>query len=238
MTRAWRRLRVLWVAPLAVGLLCSFAPVEAVELESILVEFDKVQDSFQTLRAEFDETTRQPMLKDPVVAKGRFYMTKPDSIRWEYSAPEEMRFVISRDEYTGFYPNRKRAERKNIKRWSEQIFRFFGLGQGSAELQKFYRIELVEEDVELGAYVLLLEPKKRRARKRVESVQFWLDSRTYLPQKVEYGSKDGSTRTVTFSDIVLDPDISAGLYQVDIPADFTVTHGFGGMPSLSPGSSQ
>ena len=49
---------------------------------------------------------------DPISAAGHFFMTKPDSIRWEYSVPEEMRFIVFGDEYTGFFPEQKRAEKK------------------------------------------------------------------------------------------------------------------------------
>lgn len=218
----------------------SAAPVvSAAELAEVLERFDEVQASIRTLSAEFTETTRNPMLKDPILSEGRFFMTKPDSIRWEYTAPEEMRFVIADDQYTGYFPAQQRAERRSIKRWSEHLFRFFGLGQGSAELSKFYEITLVDDaDQANGHHLLLLEPRKKRARKRVSEVRFWLDTNSYLPRRVEYRSQDGAARTIEFSDIGLNPDLAAGLYTVEIPADVTVTKGFSGLPNLDPGSVQ
>jgi outer membrane lipoprotein carrier protein len=211
----------------------------AAELEQVLSEFDSVQNSIQTLSAEFTETTVNRMLKDPLIAEGEFYLTKPDSIRWEYSAPEEMRFVIARDQYTGYFPSQKRAEKRNIKRWSDQLFRFFGLGQGSAELAKFYRLGLGQDDeAEDGTYLLLLEPKKRRARKRVEEVRFWLDDATYLPRRVEYRGSDGNQRTIEFHEIRVNPDLAAGIYTVDLPEDVTVTKGFSGLPNFTPDAAQ
>jgi outer membrane lipoprotein-sorting protein len=211
----------------------------AADLEDILAGFDKAQDSFGTLSADFVQTTTNPMLKEPVVAEGRFYMTKPDAIRWEYSTPEEMSFVITKDRYTGYYPERKRAERKNVQRYSKQIFRYFGLGQGSAQLAKYYDITLVEdEEVDPGTYLLSFEPKKRRARKRVEEVRFWVDAATFLPVRVEYHGKSGSSRVVEFKEIRLNPELAATLYTMTIPEDFTVTTGFGGMGGLNPGKSQ
>ena len=166
-------------------------------------------------------------------------MTKPDSIRWEYSFPEEMRFVIFQDQYTGYFPKQKRAEKRNIQRWSEHIFRFFGLGQGSRELMKFYDITLdSEHDPATGTYLLILEPTKRRVRKRIPEVRFWLDAETYLPRKVEYRSKSGNARTVEFKEIRLNPDLAASMYHVDIPADVEVSSGFSGLPSWQPDSTQ
>jgi len=208
------------------------------DLAGILNRFDEVQESIRTLSAEFTETTANPLLLEPIRSRGRFYMTKPDSIRWEYTEPEAMRFVIAHDLYTGYFPEQKRAERRNIQRWSDQIFRFFGLGQGSKELRRFYEISLAPANDVPGTHLLLLEPKKRRVRKRVDSVQFWLDAGSFLPTRVEYRSADGQVRTIRFDEIRLNPDLSASLYTVDIPSDVEVTSGFSGLPDFEPSTTQ
>ncbi len=204
------------------------------DLSTVLADFDAAQDAVQRLSADFAETTYNSLLKEPIIAKGRFYMTKPDSIRWEYEQPEKMRFVISSDEYTGYFPVRKRAERRNIRRWSERIFRFIGLGQGSDELKKFYNISLAaaEEQAE-GTIHLILEPKKKRVRKRIAQVDFWLDENSKLPIRVEYSGQNGNRRVIVFSNIALNPDLATSLYTVEIPADVEVTNGFNGMPGWS-----
>ena len=63
-------------------------------------------------------------------------------------------------------------------------------------------------------------------KKRVESVRLWVDGSTYLPAKVEYVNAQGATRTLVFHNVQLNPDLSAGLFNVQIPEDFTVTNGF------------
>jgi len=209
------------------------------DLEEVLVGFDEVQRSLRTLSADFKETTTNQLLNSPAVAHGRFFMTKPDSIRWEYVQPEEMRFVIYRDQYTGYFPARKSAEKRSVRRLSNRIFRFIGLGQASSELQKLYDIRLEESQEQIeDTYLLVFEPKKRRVRKRVETVYFTIDAESYLPVKVEYRSKSGNTRLIEFEQITLNPDLAASLYQVDIPADVEVTKGFSGLPALGDGSAQ
>jgi outer membrane lipoprotein-sorting protein len=173
-------------------------------------------------------------LKDPVVAKGRFYLTKPDSVLWEYSSPEPMRFVVAKGEYTGYFPERKRAEKRDIKRWSEQLFRFFGLGQGSKELGKFYEITLgASGPDDGGSYVLVLSPKKRRVRKNVEQVKLWVAPSTLLPVRIAYVGKDGAEREIRFVNTRLNPDLAAGLYNVEIPANVPITNGFSGLDGVA-----
>ena len=59
----------------------------AVELDELLANFDRVQEAIHTLSADFTETTNSTLLKDEIVAKGKVFLTKPDSVRWEYSLP-------------------------------------------------------------------------------------------------------------------------------------------------------
>jgi outer membrane lipoprotein-sorting protein len=199
-------------------------------LEQVLSEFDRVQANVQTLTAEFTETKVSQLLKEPIVSQGRFYMTKPNAVMWEYTAPESMQFVIANDEYVGYYPKRKRAERRNVRRWTDQIFRYFGLGQGSAELKKFYDIRLGENDASTdGTYVLVLEPRKRRVKKRMQDVRIWVDGSTHLPVRVQYSDKAGNTREVRFAKMELNPVLSTQIYNLDIPSDVTVTTGITGL---------
>src|SRR5882762_4787187 len=106
------RRTVVMLAGLAVtvGLVAAKEPKATDEtLSQVLSRFDRVQGQIRTLSAEFVQITRSPLLKEPLVAKGQFCLTKPDSVLWEYTSPEPMRFVVARGEYTGYFPERKKA---------------------------------------------------------------------------------------------------------------------------------
>jgi len=203
-------------------------------LEQVLQQFDQVQRTIHSLSAGFEETSTNVLLKEPVVSRGQFYLTKPDAVMWSYTAPEQMQFVIANDEYVGYFPDRKRAERRDIERWKEQIFRFFGLGQASSELFETYEISLGTGDSSVeGTVLLVLDPKTRKVKKRMQSVRFWVDSESYLPVQVEYRDNSGNTRIVRFVDVQMNPDLAVNHYRIEIPADVTVTTGFSGLQSLA-----
>ncbi len=205
----------------------------ASELQQVLANFDRVQRSIGTLTADFTETTRSTLLKHEIVAHGKIFLTKPSSVRWEYSAPEEMRFVIADDQYTGYFPLRKQAERRDVRRWGEQLFRFLGLGQASDELAKFYDISLQNDTgSDANTVVLVLDPKKKRVRKRMESVQFWVDQRTWLPVRVQYTGAQGDTRLVEFEEMTINPTLAASLYVVELPPDVEVSRGFSALSGV------
>jgi hypothetical protein len=141
-----------------------------------------------------------------------------------------MRFVVAEGSYTGYFPERKRAEKRDIKRWSEQLFRFFGVGQGSKELGRFYDLALGDAGPdEKNAYLLVLSPKKRRVRKNVDEVRLWVDTGTLLPVRIDYVGKDGNQRELRFLNTRLNPDLAAGLYNVKIPAGVPISNGFSGL---------
>ncbi len=218
---------VVFLAAACIWTAAHAGPPDPAKIEALLERFDKVQGSIRSLSAEFVERTESPLLKEAIVSEGRFYLTKPESVAWEYTSPEPMRFVLANREYVGVFPERKRAERRDLRRWSERIFRFFGVGQGSEELRKFYDIALADPGGDMpGTALLLLEPKKRRVKKSVEDVRLWVDEVSMLPTRMDFQGKDGNVRSIRFRNVRLNPDLSASLYQVEIPDGFDVSEGF------------
>jgi len=206
-------------------------------LSQILTRFDEVQSGVGSLSADFTMITESTMLKDKLVASGRIYLTKPDSVRWEFDLPEQMRFVISENRYTGYFPEQKRAEKRDIQRWREQLFRFLGLGQASAELSRFYEIRLATNAEEIpGTICLELDPKKQRVKKKMDAVHFWIDDKTYMPVRVEYRSKKGDRRVIDFEKMEVNPQLAADLYSVDLPDDVDVSKGFSAFSGFGPDS--
>jgi outer membrane lipoprotein-sorting protein len=223
-------------------LLCSAAAIAtatatgpAAGLSQILTRFDEVQSDVGSLSADFTMTTESMLLKDALVASGRIYLTKPHSVRWEFDSPEEMRFVISENRYTGYFPAQNRAETRDIQRWREQLFRFLGLGQASAELSRFYEIRMAEDaEVVPGTICLELDPKKQRVKKKMDSVHLWIDEHTYLPVRVEYRSKKGDRRLIEFEGMQVNPQLAADLYSVELPAGVDVSRGFSAFSGFGP----
>jgi outer membrane lipoprotein-sorting protein len=202
-------------------------------LMAVLERFDRVQNGIQTLSADFTWTTESVLLKDPVVSEGIFYMTKPKAVRWEFTSPEPMEFVIAHDQYIGYFPERKKAEKRNFKRWSARVFRYFGLGQGSQELSKVYRIRLGDAgecgDLAEVADLLILEPKKRRARKKIKDLRIWVAKESSLPVRVITSDPAGGRRLIEFRNTQVNPTFASNLYEVQLPSDVTITEGFSGL---------
>ena len=113
------------------------------------------------------------------------------------------------------------------RRWSEQLFRFFGVGQGSKELGKFYEIALGDPGRTRRVPTCSCFPPRSVAYARTSTRS---GSGSTPPLCCRYGSTTwagtGNRREIRFLNTRLNPDLAAGLYDVKIPAGVPITNGF------------
>ncbi|MCI0566814.1 MAG: outer membrane lipoprotein carrier protein LolA [Acidobacteria bacterium] len=216
--------------------LCRSQDAEAPQLQlpELLQKFNERQKAVQSLTATFTERKDLSLLAKPVVSNGTFLYAKPARIKWEYSVPEPRIFLITEDRFVAYYPNQKRAEEVPLSKLAgRRVFRVFGIGQTSEDLQKFFDISQAEPGDEKDCYLLVLTPKRRRVKDRLQLVRFWVDGRTYLPRKLEYLESDGDSTLLSFANIRLNPEIAEGRFNVDIPKDVQISSTFSGFSGSS-----
>ncbi len=199
------------------------------ELRDMLSRFNETQRSTQSLTATFTETKNLGLLAKPIVSTGTFLYAKPGRIKWEYSGPQPRIFLITGDYYLAYYPAERKAEEVPLSTFSSRrIFRVFGIGQTAEDLGKFFDISLSDPGPEKATFLMVLTPKRRRVKDRLQLVRFWVDEKTYLPRKLEYVETDGDSTTLLFSKIQLNPQIAEARFAVELPKDVEVTNSFSG----------
>jgi outer membrane lipoprotein carrier protein len=201
-------------------------------LTTILSGFDDAQENTDTLVAAFQERKNLQMLRDPVESSGRFYYSKPHRVKWEYREPESKIYLLTEESYMAYYPEQKRAEKVNVQRYSDKLFRAFGIGQTTSELKKYYDIELADESGVDGAYLMVLLPKKRRIQKRIETLKIWVSDDSFLPVQMEYVEPDGDSTVLSFEQILINQEILASRFQIHLPSDVIVTDSFTGIGGI------
>jgi outer membrane lipoprotein-sorting protein len=227
---------LLWLTSLPAATLSRSENAEAprLPLPELLQKFNERQQAVQSLTAAFTERKDLSLLAKPVVSNGTFLYAKPARIKWEYSAPEPRVFLITEDRFLAYYPNQKRAEEVPLSKLAgRRVFRVFGIGQTSEDLQKFFDISQADPGDEKDCYLLVLTPKRRRVKDRLQLVRFWVDSKTYLPRKLEYLESDGDSTLLSFANIRLNPEIAENRFDVDIPKDVQISSTFSGFSGSS-----
>ena len=198
-------------------------------LVAILAKFDETQALTRTLTAVFTERKELGLLKDPVVAKGRFFYTKPDDVLWQYTDPDSRYFLINKDELLSYFPRKRKAERVSISMYHDRLLKVLAIGQPSETLRKYYNMHLDETGNTLdGTWLLVLEPRKRMVKKRISELRLWVSRDRSLPVQMQWREPDGDSTTITFEDVRFNPDIQASVYKLDIPKDIEIHKGFSG----------
>ena len=198
---------------------------EAERLETILARFDTAQASIRTLEADFDERKELALFKEPVVSAGRFYYASPHQAKWEHLQPEPKVFLITDSSVVQYFPDEKLLERKDLsKANANRMFKFFGMGQSSRDLEKMYEISLGEEasaDMP-DTYELLLKPRRKMVEKRVARVHLWVGDQDFLPRGLKVEEADGDFTLWRFSNLRINEELAASVFELEIPDDVEV----------------
>ncbi|MDX1582144.1 MAG: outer membrane lipoprotein carrier protein LolA, partial [Thermoanaerobaculia bacterium] len=141
--------------------LAADSRIEGTKIEEVLNEVDERQKNVETLRAEFTQTKELGMLAEPEVSKGVFVYEQPNRVLWRYVSPRPVSMAIADGQMTTWYPELGKAERLEVKRFEDRIFRYLGAGTGAIrELGKYFDFRFIEKR-RANEYVLELEPKTR-----------------------------------------------------------------------------
>jgi len=214
---------------------------EGGRLETILARFDRAQASIRTLEADFHEVKELAMLAGPVEGQGRFTYATPHQAKWEYLQPEAKVFLISDNSLVQYFPAEKLLERRDLRAANTgRLFKLFGMGQSSRDLEDFYTISLGED---AGAsttaaggvaatfappadtYELILTPRRRAVEKRLSLVRIWVGDQTFLPRAMKMEEPDGDFTAWVFSNVRINDELAAGVFDLDVPDDVTVKKG-------------
>ncbi len=200
------------------------------KLAVILGKFDETQASTRTLTASFTERKEIALLKEPVVSKGRFYYTKPDDVLWQYTEPDPRYFLISKNELLSYFPLKKKAEKVSIALYHDRLLKVLAIGQPSKNLMKYYDLRLEERENPVpDTHLLVLEPRKRTVKKRIQEIRLWVSRDRSLPVRMQYREPDGDTTTISFEDVRFNPEIASSVYRIEIPKGVPIRRGFSGI---------
>jgi len=193
----------------------------------VLERFDEAQAKVTSISARFVERKEIGLLKNAVIQKGEFYHTKPDKFLWEYVSPEPKMLLMNDKTLVAYYPVQKEAEEIQT-RLSRKLVKYFGLGQIFADLQEYYNLSMEPDDTVPGTHLIVMKPKQKRLEKRLLEVRIWLDDEINQVRRLEYREADGDRTLFTFEDIRVNPPISAGRYEINLPADVKISDTFSG----------
>ena len=212
------------IAAVVCAAVAAAAPVHAagpVTLETVIKKVQEQQKKTQTLQASFRQEKELALLAKPDVSTGTFIYSKPNNVLWTYDAPKRVQMVIANGTLTTYYQDLGKAERIDVKRFEDRIFKYMGASGAIDELARYFDFTFTDSKSK-PVYVLDLTPKNRAVSKRVRRIKLWIDKTTYLTSKIEYTEGDGDVTRYEFTNVKINEPVPQSRFALHIPANVKV----------------
>lgn len=202
------------VLMLLLGSLVSTAAMAAPDGVAALRAFYERVDS---LSATFDQVQRDSSGAVIQKASGIFLLSRPDRFRWAYREPYEQ-IIVSNGEAFRFYDVDLaqvtiRDVNESLRATPAQLL------AGGASLQEAF--EVSDAGKRDGLTWVQLIPRDDNS--DFKAIRMGLDDN--VPAAMELDDQLGQTTRITFSDIEVNPSLTAKRFELDIPEEVTVVDG-------------
>jgi outer membrane lipoprotein-sorting protein len=218
------KLKIAMAAVCAVSISFSASAASktpSVTLESVIKKVQEQQKKTNTLQAEFKQEKELALLSKPEVSAGTFVFSKPNNVLWAYSAPKRVQMLITGGTLTTYYPELNKAERVDVKRFEDRIFKYMGASGAIDELAKYFDFTFTDNAAN-PSWMLDLAPKSRVVAKRVKHIKIWIDKASYLTNRFEYTEGDGDITRYEFTNIKVNQPVESGRFTLSMPASVRV----------------
>jgi outer membrane lipoprotein carrier protein len=191
-------------------------------LDALVERVRKEQADIDTMRARFTQHKESELLLAPHDSEGLFLYKAPDRVRWEYRAPEPRVMTIRGEEMLTYYPEEQRAEAVSIGRITEQVFKYLGAAGSLETLMKYFSVSAEFPETVGDPYHLTLLPRYESVRKRLQSMELWIDGGSFLPDRVRYVEKAGDVTEYRFDDLEVNVEVPDSRFEITLPAGVQV----------------
>jgi outer membrane lipoprotein-sorting protein len=190
-------------------------------LDEVIKKVQSQQKATRTLEADFRQEKTLALMAKPEIATGHFTFEAPNNVLWSYDAPSRVQMLIAEGFLTTYYPDLRKAERIEVKRYQDRIFKYMGATGAIDELATYFDFTFSNK-ADQPTYLLDLTPKSKTIAKRVQKIKIWIDKKSYLTTKLEYTEGDGDMTRYEFTNIKLNQPVAHSRFELNLPATVRV----------------
>ncbi|MGC9194395.1 MAG: LolA family protein [Syntrophobacteraceae bacterium] len=201
-------------------LLCSPGAARAATARSIGQILSKTEANYQTIHAFTAVFTQKTVSAAATtlgaqIAEGRLYYAKPRQMRWEYDKPEKQVFVANNNFAWLYSESENRITTFDAKKLfaSPLASTFF---DGAMRLRDHFSVTLDPAMSTPQTAVLQLRPLRHDP--SIKLAYIWIDRRSFLISRVQTKDLLGNTNEITLSSFTPRPNLSPGLFLLQVPA--------------------
>jgi len=197
--------------PLAPGL----SPRQRLDVLVERVKFE--QSQVETMQARFEKDTASSLLLEPETSRGEFLYRTPDRVLWRVREPLPVVVSLTDQEMLTYFPQRQTAERVGISNVSERVFEYLGASGSLATLMEYFSVTAEFPEERGQDYHLKLLPRYARIKKRIASMDIWIDAQTFLPARLKYTEPNGDHTEYRFHDVEINVELPPESFEIELP---------------------
>jgi outer membrane lipoprotein carrier protein len=190
-------------------------------LDDVIRKVQLAQAKTNTLQADFRQEKTLALMARPEVSTGRFVYSKPNNVLWTYNAPKRVTMLIANGMLTTYYPDLNKAERIEVKRYQDRIFKYMGASGAIDELGAWFNFTFTNT-ADKGYYVLDLDPKSKTIARRVRHIRIYIDKASYLTTQFEYTEGDGDKTRYEFTNVKVNAPVEQSRFTLQLPSSVRV----------------
>ena len=192
-------------------------------LDEVVKRVQEQQKTTNTLEADFKQEKTLALLSQPEISTGHFTYEKPNNVLWTYDAPKRVTMLIANGFLTTYYPELKKAERIEVKKYQDRIFKYMGASGALDELAQYFDFTFSNKG-DQPTFVLDLTPKSKTIAKRVQHIKIWIDKKSFLTTKFEYTEGDGDMTRYEFMNIKVNQPVAQSKFELNLPDSVRIEH--------------
>lgn len=196
-------------------------PSKADSLDEVIRKVQVAQAKTNTLQADFRQEKTLALMAKPEVSTGRFIYSKPNSVLWTYDAPKRVTMLIANGMLTTYYPDLNKAERIEVKRYQDRIFKYMGASAALDELGAWFNFTFTNTS-DKPYYTLDLDPKSKTIAKRVRHIRIYIDKTSYLTTQFDYTEGDGDKTRYEFTNVKVNAPVEQSRFTLQLPSSVRV----------------
>jgi outer membrane lipoprotein carrier protein len=190
-------------------------------LDDVIRKVQLAQAKTNTLQADFRQEKSLALMAKPEVSTGRFIYSKPNNVLWTYNAPKRVTMLIANGMLTTYYPDLNKAERIEVKRYQDRIFKYMGASGAIDELGAWFNFTFTNTS-DKPYYALDLDPKSKTIAKRVRHIRIYIDKQSYLTTQFEYTEGDGDKTRYEFTNVKVNAPVEQSRFTLQLPSSVHV----------------
>jgi len=211
---------------------CGVQSADGMDVEEILAGMQKAYDKVTTITAQLKMVTISLIFDEKSQRQGRIYLKKPYEFRWDIERPYEKKFYLNRERAIEYFPDKKLAKIHNLSNEEERICQSpsrtvaLAILESPKKLKEYFKIRLkgksADQEEKKEYYVLELVPKDDSVETDYDRMIFYVNCKTWIPERMEAYEGDESEHRFTFYKIKLNKRIKNSIFEFKRTKDMTI----------------